>query len=374
VPGTGGLIQEAIQLQRDSDSQAAENERMSGNQSSMGNYQPYQDVYGHTTIDNSSNYGQQTAGQFQAPPGSEGGPPGPGISGVNVNVDPQQVIRKIYPLLAFRDKVVRSIAGFVEQIPGLENLIETISEKVTLFIMGLLAPYIRPLIAAASNALKQGSGTVVSASQKQQFLVWQDPKSSDPTHSLLSKDHFSNILNEPAGQIATVILQYCAPRIIYGWQHPDVQEQEIFDDISRVFHHPAARDMNCEVQREMFNVVERWVQQLPDRGQNLNIILSSDSVKAGRNHQVQNFQQSLQPLEQRLETQGTSSHSPTAGGPFSMLAQQRSIDSELQGGQSYSGYGGGAVRPNYGDASYQQAPPEPARYATEGGSAYRNPY
>jgi hypothetical protein len=53
------------------------------------------------------------------------------------------------------------LPGIVANIPGLEKAIETISEKVTLFIMGLLAPYIKPLIATASNGLKQGSGTVV---------------------------------------------------------------------------------------------------------------------------------------------------------------------------------------------------------------------
>jgi hypothetical protein len=375
VPGTSGLIQEAIQLQADSDRQAAENQRMGGDRD-IGGYQPYENVYEGTRANDPTSYGQQTGGQggFQAPPGSQGGPPGPGIPGVNVNIDPQQVITKIYPLLAFRDRVVRSIAGFVEKIPGLEKMIETISEKVTLFVMGLLAPYVKPLIAAASNALKQGSGTVVAASQKQQYLVWDDPTSSDPTHSLLSKDHFSNILNEPAGQVAAVILQYVAPRVIYAWDHPDVPEREILDDVSRVFHHPAARDNNCEVHRQMFNVVEKWVQSRPDRGQNLNEILSSESVRAGKNHQVANFQQSLQPLEHQLQGLGTASHSPTSGGPFSMLAQQRSIDTELQGGQGYSGYGGGAPPQNYGDSSYQQRPPEPAGHAAEGGSAYPTAY
>lgn len=181
----------------------------------------------------------------------------PGVAGINVNIDPQQAIQKIYPMLAFRDKVVRSIAGIVSKIPGLEKMIETISEKVTLFVMGLLAPFVKPIIAAASNALKQGSGAVVSASQRQQYLVWEDPTSSDPTHSLLSKDHFSNILNEPSGQVAAVILQYVAPRVIYGWDHPEVADQEIMNDISRVFHHPAARDVNCEIHRNMFAVVEK---------------------------------------------------------------------------------------------------------------------
>lgn len=375
IPGTGGLVQEAIQLQADSDAQAAQNERVSGSRGvNSGMYEPYQNEYGGARASNPTSFGQQTGGQgnYQAPPGSQGGPPGPGISGVNVNIDPQQAIAKIYPLLAFRDRVVRSIAGFVEKIPGLEKMIETISEKVTLFVMGLMAPFVKPIIAAASNALKQGSGTVVSASQKQQYLVWNDQTSSDPTHSMLSKDHFSNILNEPAGQVAAVILQYVAPRVIYGWDHPDVPEHEILNDVSRVFHHPAARDMNCEVQREMFAVVENWVHARPDRGQNLDQVLSSESVKTGHNHKVANFQQSLQPLEHQLQGMSTS-HSATAGSPFAMFGQQqRAVDSELKGEQSYSGYGGPAPQ-DYGQASYGQAP-QPAGFAAEGGSAFPTAY
>ncbi|KAK5118232.1 hypothetical protein LTR85_008212 [Meristemomyces frigidus] len=375
IPGTGGLVQEAIQLQADSDAQAAQNESMSGSRDvNNAMYEPYQSEYGGARASNPTSFGQQTAGQgnYQAPPGSQGGPPGPGIPGVNVNIDPQQAIAKIYPLLAFRDRVVRSIAGFVEKIPGLEKMIETISEKVTVFVMGLMAPFVKPIIAAASNALKQGSGTVVSASQKQQYLVWNDQTSSDPTHSMLSKDHFSNILNEPSGQVAAVILQYVAPRVIYGWDHLDAPEREILDDVSRVFHHPAARDMNCEVHRQMFSVVERWVQARPDRGQSLNQTLSSESVKAGHNHKVANFQQSLQPLEQQLQGMSTS-HSATAGSPFAMFGQQqRDVDSQLKGEQSYSGYGGPAPQ-DYGQASYGQAP-EPAGFAAEGGSAFPTAY
>ncbi|KAH9834337.1 Heterokaryon incompatibility protein Het-C [Teratosphaeria destructans] len=372
IPGTGGLVQEALSLQADSERQAAENQRMYGSRG-VGEYQPYANEYSNSRANE-----QTGASNFQAPPGTQGGPPGPGIPGMNVNVDPQQIVQKIYPLLSFRDRVVRSIAGFVEKIPGLEKMIETISEKVTLFVMGLLAPYIKPLIAAASNALKTGSGTVVSASQKQQYLVWDDPTSSDPTHSLLSKDHFSNILNEPAGQVAATILQYVAPRVIYGWEHPEVPQEEIFQDISRAFHHPAARDQNCEIQRQMFTVVEKWIQQRPGGGRDLNQILSSESVKKGKNHHVQDFQASLQPLEQQLGALstggGSTSHSHTAGGPFSMLAQQRSVDRELQGQSGYSGYGGGAAPQNYGDASYQPAPPQPAGYSVEGGSAYPTAY
>ncbi|KAM0717475.1 hypothetical protein Q7P37_007327 [Cladosporium fusiforme] len=263
VPGTGSLIQEANDLKSASDAEAA---RQAGG----------------------GGYSASRAGPtFDAPPGSEGGPPGPNVPGTDI--DPQAAIQKIYPILAFRDKVVRTISAIVSKIPGLEKLIETISERVTLFIMGLLAPYIKPIIAAASNSLKTGSSTVVDASAKQQYLVWDDPHCTDPTHSMLSKDHFSNILNQPAGELAATILQYVAPRIVYAMDHTDVPENEVLDDVCRIFHHPAIRDNNLEVHREMFKTVENWVHHQRDPSHRLNSLLSSESVKAGKNHIVQDM-------------------------------------------------------------------------------------
>lgn len=149
--------------------------------------------------------------QFQGPPGSTGGPPGPGIPGMRPDFDAQKTIQKIYPILEFRDKIVRAISSTIAKIPGLEKLVETISEKITVFILSLLSPFIRPIIEAVSKSLKEGSSTVVNASANQQYLPWIDPHSSDPTHSMLSKDHFSNLLNPVSGRVSVTALQYTVP-------------------------------------------------------------------------------------------------------------------------------------------------------------------
>ncbi|PSN73075.1 heterokaryon incompatibility Het-C [Corynespora cassiicola Philippines] len=265
VPGTSGLIQEALSLQASSDAQAAANQRQRS-----GGY----DAYSSSRADPM---------QFDAPPGSVGGPPGPEIPGTNT--DPATIIPKIYPILEFRDKVVRNISAIISKIPGLEKLIETITERVTIFVLSLLAPFIMPIIEAASKQLKAGSSTVVEAAAKHQFEVWTNPHSSDPTHSMLSKDHFSNILNEPAGQVAAEILKYVAPRVIYAMDHPDVPVDQVLDDCMRVFHHPALRDHRCEVHNKMHEVVEQWAHNY--HGKDLNDILSSESVRAGHNHSGQ---------------------------------------------------------------------------------------
>ena len=135
-------------------------------------------------------------------------------------IDPAKLVSQIYPILAFRDKVVRAISSVIEKIPGLEALVERIVETLTVFILSLLAPIVRPLIETLTKSLESGSEGVISSNGKHQFDVWNDPMSTDPTHSMLSKDHFSNILNEPAGAVAAEILKFIAPRILYAWEHP----------------------------------------------------------------------------------------------------------------------------------------------------------
>ncbi len=261
---------------------------------------------------------------FAGPPGSEGGPPGPNIPGTNF--DPMKTASQIYPILEFRDKVVKIMTATIEKIPGLEALVEKITETLTLFVLSLLAPYIRPIINAVSKQLKAGSGGVIDASGKHQYEPWTDPTCSDPTHSLLSKDHFSNILNEPAGEVASTILQYVAPRVIYAWQHPDVPVKQVLDDVIQVFHHPAIRDHRCELHQNMYSTVERWAHRRPDGGSNLNVLLSSDNVRHGRNHTVGASEQSHTHggLPSTVGNFfGAGSHSEVRGAPWETLGKVR---------------------------------------------------
>lgn len=263
------------------------------------------------------------------------------------NTDPQAVIAKIYPILVFRDNVVRTISGIISKIPGLEKLIDTITERVTLFVFSLLAPFIQPIIAAASAQLKTGSSTVVDASASHQYEPWTDPNCTDPTHSLLSKDHFSNILNGPAGSVASAILQYAAPRVIYAWDHPDVPIDQVLNDVCRVFHHPALRDPQLELHRKMYGAVEQWVQSLPDRGHNLNNVLSSESVRAGKNHKGgensgHQHGGGFTTVPGASGITGMGSHSKVAGSPFEMFNKKREMGEFDDVSSSSVGGGGGA--------------------------------
>ncbi|KAL9117543.1 MAG: hypothetical protein Q9187_005921, partial [Circinaria calcarea] len=316
VPGAGLLCKQAEQLQAQSLAQ----------QQAVSSGKDMNDPYYGNTRSSKPGPGLQASQGFQAPPGSMGGPPGPGIPGMSPTFDPVETAKKIYPILEFRDKVVRIISATIEKIPGLEALVEKITETLTLFILSLLAPYIRPIINAVSKQLKAGSSSVVDASGKHQYEPWTDPHCTDPTHSLLSKDHFSNVLNEPAGQIAAAILQYVAPRVIYAWQHPGVPIDEVMNDVTRAFHHPAIRDSRCEIHRNMFSVVERWAHAQPNRGADLNNILGSEGVRKGKNHTGGTDQEaqghgshnhgSLPPMGNIF---GSGSHSKVSGAPWDKL-------------------------------------------------------
>ncbi|KAJ9271692.1 hypothetical protein DTO212C5_2117 [Paecilomyces variotii] len=288
IPGTKDLVTEAQHLKQVSDAQEHAN-------SSRGIHMGYPDTGSSRGFEAQGHGYDQGSGwavddpysQSRAPgpggiPSQTAGKPPSGLPGLP-DFDPQKTIKQIYPILQFRDKVVRTVSSIIEKIPGLEALVEKISETVTVFVMSLLAPFIRPIINAASKSLQTGSAGVIDASGQHQYEPWTDPHCTDPTHSLLSKDHFSNILNEPAGNVAAEILKYAASRVLYAWQHIDVPVEKVMDDIMHIFHHPALRDMNNEVHRNMFEAVQNWVHSRPDRGASFNDILSAEGVRAGKN-------------------------------------------------------------------------------------------
>ncbi|KAI5288826.1 hypothetical protein KEM54_004815 [Ascosphaera aggregata] len=198
------------------------------------------------------------------------------------NFDPQKTIEKIKPILAFRDKVNRKINGIVDKIPGLEALKEKIGQQVQILVFSFLAPFIKPVIKLATKGLKEGSTELLKKSEEQQFEPWRDPYCTDPTHSLLSKDHFSNVLNEPAGHVAAEILKFVVPKVFLAWERPDMDVQALTEECLHILHHPALRDKNSEAHKAMFSVVESWAKSTKSGW--INDILSADSVRAGKNH------------------------------------------------------------------------------------------
>ncbi|KAK3387600.1 heterokaryon incompatibility Het-C [Podospora didyma] len=279
------------------------------------------------------------------------------VPGMSPNFDPVKVAGQIYPILEFRDKIVRAISNMISKIPGLENLLEHITETLTAFIFGLLAPFVRPIINQVSKALKDGSSGIIKSSADQQLEPWKNPSCDNPTHSMLSKDHFTNVLNSCAGRIAAKILEYVVPRVVFAWENPGVPVNEVVDDVLRAFHHPAARDERIQIQREMFETVRTWVNESSHRHE-LDRMLSSESVKAGHNHILSKA--AAASGSRSVEGGGHSchdgGHGKPAGSLWSQLQTSRDLSSSPTPAASHSQSGASG----YGAAqSYSgQAPPQ----------------
>ena len=160
---------------------------------------------------------------------------------------------------------------------------------------------------------------------------------------MLSKDHFSNILNEPAGKVASQVLKWVVPQLISCWDDERIDVNRTLNRIiAGVFHHPALRDHGddgaVDGRRLMFDVVQQWWESKPEQErQIMRDQLSRDGVEQGRNHKegVQDTGHGCRkPLGMR--TVKTAQSSGTVGGLAGGLAGQSKYDA------GYTGSGGAA--------------------------------
>ncbi|KAG7101588.1 hypothetical protein HYQ44_018718 [Verticillium longisporum] len=155
----------------------------------------------------------------------------------------QDIFKQIMPLLEFHDDIMQSISEKFEKIPVLPKILEQLEEQMTKFVYTNIAPFILPVIHQIQNEMKTGSQEIVESSEREQHIVFNDNRSSDPTHSMLSKDHFTNLLNEPAGRTASEMIGWVVPQIMSAIDDENIDvNQTLTRIIYGVFHHPAQRD------------------------------------------------------------------------------------------------------------------------------------
>ena len=137
----------------------------------------------------------------------------------------------------------------------------------------------------------------------------------------------------------------------------------------QAFHHPAIRNDNITIQRDMFRTVQQWANEHPRRHE-LEQVLSSESVRLGKNQIVHDGQGghgghshgALQNLSQL-------GHGKVAGSLWNQV-RTRDMDAlEGRDGDPATGYvsASPAPAPNFpgGEPSYQYG--ENPQYQSEGG-------
>ena len=278
----------------------------------------------------------------------------------NMHITPKQpeaftrqlvdIQKQIYPVLEYHDEIMKSINEAIEKIPVLPDLLEEVSNQISVFVFSLLAPFVLPIIRQVKTELATGSSEIIQSSKDQQQHVFRDDNDTNPTHSMLSKDHFSNVLNEPAGQIASEVLKWVVPQLIACWDDERIDVDRTLNRIIfGVFHHPALKDFGqdgaSDGRRAIFGAVEKWWRNKDPREQDgLRQQLSREGVESGRNHKqgVKDCGHgSNKPLS--MPNMKTANSSGAGGGtPASaVLSGISQIASSSGGGGGYGGGGGG---------------------------------
>ena len=195
----------------------------------------------------------------------------------------------LYSIMEFHDTVSKAINRAIESIPGLSALMENLTESVSIFVFSLLAPYLMPLLSQFKGELTTASSEVISEAKADQHVIFSDPSSSDPTHSMLAKDHFTNRLNEPAGRVAREVVRYVVPLMMQAWDDESIDIGVTMNHIVAILHHPSLRlhpGGHHPCREVMFEEVRKWWQdEKSEQERNmLRDALSALGVQAGRNH------------------------------------------------------------------------------------------
>jgi hypothetical protein len=202
----------------------------------------------------------------------------------------QEIMKQVYPIIEFHDNIMKGISSAIDKIPILPDILEQLQDQVNLFVFSLLAPYIMPVISQVKNELHTGSSEVIKSSEDHQMAVFSDDNDTNPTHSMLSKDHFSNVLNEPAGKVASAVLKWVVPQIVECWDDENADIARTLDRIvNGVLHHPALREYGDDGASDgrglMFREVEKWWgNKDEDEREKLRRSLSREGVQNFKNH------------------------------------------------------------------------------------------
>ncbi len=105
----------------------------------------------------------------------------------------QEVYRQIMPAIDFHDQLMKDISKAIDSIPVLPQIIEQLEEQLSRWTFSIMAPFVVPIVQQVKNELRTGSSEIIESSKNEQHVVFDDDRCTDPTHSMLSKDHFSNV-------------------------------------------------------------------------------------------------------------------------------------------------------------------------------------
>jgi len=260
-------------------------------------------------------------------------------------------------------------------VPGLSELMEELTNALIAYVFTVLSPYITPIMQQTTGVLDEGSKSVIDS--EDQYEVFTNPNASDPSHSLLSKDHFGLILNEPAGQIAQLVVENSVNLIVQAWSD-NSDPDGIINQILEAFHHPYYATGRSNIQNKMFAHMEKWISGLGSQeGQQTIQALTKESVRAGKNKRFSSEDQAEPGYGGHSHKQGAYSASKKPSGASGGYGQhqtstgyQTSTRRTEQSGTTHGGQAYGESRTE-GYQSHGSRRDDDNTYGTSGGGGYR---
>ncbi|SPJ79300.1 related to Het-c protein [Fusarium torulosum] len=215
------------------------------------------------------------------------------------SLDANQLWQTIEPIFYLHDRIKKWIQERTEQHDA-EPLSEESSSQLGKYTDQLVFKYLSLMIESSimqlRNALKAAKERVdAEAAKSTSADVYLDGDGSDPSHSDISKDHFSNVLNQPAGLVSTVTTNWTTQQVVKCWDDKFRDEEDTIRQILTIMHHPAFPRHKTPIQKYMFNAVQEWWHHNSDSEKStIRRMLTKESV---RNRQHENHTLTLKDLE-----------------------------------------------------------------------------
>lgn len=207
------------------------------------------------------------------------------VDGVDANI----LWQAVEPVFFIHDRIKKWLTeeahtSNLQEADATGTQLGATTNRVVFQFLGLI---IESSVKELRNALRAAKVRVdEEAAQSDSAAVYEDDSTaSDPSHSDLSKDHFSNVLNPPAGLVATVTTNWTTQQVVKCWDDPNVSSDDTIRQILTILHHPAFPRKKTDIQKYMFEVVQKWWKGMSDEERaTLRAKLTKESIKV-RGHE-----------------------------------------------------------------------------------------
>jgi hypothetical protein len=197
-------------------------------------------------------------------------------------------------MFRFHDQIAKFMFEHEEQfkVPPLNEAKKEIEESIDTLTYKFLAFFIEPGVKVMRDAIKNSKELIETQDSVLRAYVdvdiWKPSATgSDPSHSILSKDHYSNVLNPVAGRVSLALINYATQKAVRAWEDPSLEPNAVVKSILEGFHNPYYMDPRSDVQKAMYSAVTSWWQtRTEEKKQFLNRALTKDGVRDNLNNPV----------------------------------------------------------------------------------------